>query len=155
MKDLILFISEGKFIKRNFINKEDYFEQVSYELLSEGYVTKEFYEGILNREKEFPTGIQTMSIGVSIPHCESEYVLKSAIVVVVFESPIKFHRMDQPNEILETQISFILLIKDKSKHLTTLQQLVTLFQSQALSKLIDKNSLQEVLDLIKGEDLND
>lgn len=155
MASLIQFIQAGKFLRGNFLDREDYFKRVTDDLLKEGYITEGFNKAIIDREKEYPTGIQTMSMGVSIPHCDTEYVIKNAIIISVFDTPIKFYRMDQPDELIDIKVSFMLLIKDKESHLITLQQLVSLFQSSVLPKIVNQHSLQEVIELIKGEVFND
>ena len=150
MKELISLIESGKFIKGDFKDKEDFFIQINDNLLKEGYVSVNFLEKLLNREITYPTGLQTKSLAVSIPHCESEYIYKNGIVVAIFNNPVKFNRMDVPEETINVKISFILLVKDKEKHLHSLQQLMMLFQSEQLSKIVEVESLEEVLELIKG-----
>ena len=55
---------------------------------------------IKKREKEFPTGLETISMGIAVPHVDSEYAKDSALVLCRFAHPIKFYRMDA----IETEI---------------------------------------------------
>ena len=148
--ELIGLISEGLFIKEKYNDQDDFLNQISNKLLQSGFVSKDFLKEITRREKEFPTGLQTITIGVSIPHCDSEFIIKNCIIVVVFDHPIKFKRMDDPDKNVDVELAFVLLIKDKEKHLLSLQQLSSLFQSSMLEDIKDKNSLGEVLELLKG-----
>lgn len=149
MHELNSLIESGKLLKGEFKNREDFFKHINEYLLKEGYVTEKFFEKLLEREIMYPTGLQTKSICVSLPHCESEYVYKNGIIVAVFSKPVEFNRMDDPDESIEVKVSFVLLVKDKERHLPALQQLMILFQSEQLAKIVEAESLEEVLELIR------
>ena len=150
MEELISLIESGKFVKGSFKDKEDFFKIVSDKLFREDYVSEKFLEKILDREIVYPTGLKINNIGISIPHCDSEYIYKNGILIAIFDNPIQFNRMDAPEKLVDVNISFVLLIKDKETHLLALQQLIIFIQSQQFDNLIKAESQEDVLKLIRG-----
>ena len=58
------------------------------ELYRRGIVKEDFFEHVLLREKEFPTGLATDKYGIAIPHTDSKYVNRSQIEFVSLKSPV-------------------------------------------------------------------
>ena len=46
-------------------------EEMSKPLYEAGIVTKGYAQEVIEREKDYPTALPTMKIGVAIPHAES------------------------------------------------------------------------------------
>ncbi len=155
MKELIELIQKGIVIKESYSDKVNFLSMASDYLIEKEYVVPEYKTEIIKREKEFPTGLVTKSINISIPHSETEYVLREGIVIAILPEKIKFNRMDNPDEEIEVEVSFILLLKDKNKHISVLQQLADLLQSRQLFKIKYCNSKEDIEQLLKGMDVND
>lgn len=152
MKELNELILSGEVIKSDSSDKYDFLNKISDYLIEKGYVIPKFKDKIIKREKQFPTGLITKTINISIPHSETEYVLKEGIIVVIYPDKIKFNRMDKPDEEIEVEVSFILLLKDKNKHIKVLQQLSELLQSDKLYKIRNCKSRKDVQQLLKEID---
>ena len=71
------------------------------ELYRRGIVKKNFFEHVMLREKEFPTGLATDKYGIAIPHTDSKYVNRSQIEFVSLKSPVKFKNMGNASEDIE------------------------------------------------------
>lgn len=155
MKELINLIQEGTVLKENYVSRDDLLSSISDYLILNGYVKPEFKEEILNRENQFPTGLITKTINISIPHSETEYVLKEGIIIVIPTENIGFNRMDSPEEEIEVEVSFILLLREKNRHIAVLQQLAKLLQWEGLRKIKDCSSREDVEQLLKGVSVND
>lgn len=155
MKELNELIQKGIVVKENYSDKVDFLGRVSDYLIENGYVVPEYKSEIIRRENEFPTGLVTKSINVSIPHSETEYVIKEGIVIAIPPEKIKFRRMDAPDQEIEVEVSFLLLLKDKSKHITVLQQLAELLQWEDLYKIKYCESKEDIEKLLKGMDVDD
>lgn len=94
-----------------------------------GYVTDDFQQNVIEREKAFPTGLPTEKIGFAIPHADSKYVKESILCIAILDKPIKFYRMD--DNTIETDINFVIMIamKDPDEQLNTLQSLIDSFNN--------------------------
>lgn len=150
MLQLTDLIQQGDFTKRDDESQEEYFRVMAKELEAKGFVKKGFLTELNRREKNYPTGIETKTQGVAMPHVESQYVLTNALFIAVFKEPIKFRRMDDSGKELDVKLVFMLLVEDTSIHMEAIQQLAKLFiDEDILNKLLECEDKDEVLDLIR------
>lgn len=155
MNELNNLIQEGIIIKQNYSTKEDLLNSISDYLIAHEYVKPQFKQEILKREYQFPTGLVTKTINVSIPHSEAEYVLRESVIIIIHPEKVAFNRMDSPDEEIEVEVSFVLLIKDKNRHIRVLQQLARLLQWEGLQNIKNCSTKEDVEQLLKGVSVND
>lgn len=131
------------------IDRKEALREISRRLLNQKYVKESFIDAIIKREKDFPTGIQTKSIGVAIPHTDVQYVNKASIAIGVLDKPVIFQNMGSDDRV-EVSIIFMLAIKEPEQQLTMLQKLVNVFQDEAtLDNIYNANSKLEIIDIMK------
>lgn len=116
-------------------NWEEAIILASNKLLEKGYVQDSFGRHCIEREKNFPTGLET-DFPVAIPHTESEYVNETAISVVRFKEPVVFKNMEDSSKQVKVHYVMNLAIKDKN------QQVV--FLSKVIQVVQDSNFLKEL-----------
>lgn len=104
-------------------DKEDAIRMCGEMLFKNGLVMDEFSYRCILREEEFPTGLPT-DIPVAIPHCGCESVLKDSICFLRLDKPVKFHRMDDEQEYIMTDMIFNIAIKDSDNHVNVLSNLI-------------------------------
>ena len=81
-------------------------------LEKKGWVKDDFYIYLINRERQFPTGLDTGSIKIAIPHTGPDKVIIEGMAVAVLEKPLGFGEMGNPGtELLPVKIVFLLLLK--------------------------------------------
>ncbi|TLQ39077.1 PTS sugar transporter subunit IIA [Ruoffia tabacinasalis] len=115
-----------------------------------GYVKGSFQKAIQEREKVFPTGLMTTSVGVAIPHTDAEHVIEETISIGVLKNTVKFTMMGTEDEDVDVKIVFMLAIKDPSKQLEMLQTLIELFQNEKmLEELSSEESEEKVYNIFK------
>ena len=51
-------------------NSKEVFEQVGGEFIKEGFCKDSYIDALVNRESEFPTGIDVDGFGIAIPHTD-------------------------------------------------------------------------------------
>jgi PTS system galactitol-specific IIA component len=105
------------------------------------YVKDSYLEAVLTREEEFPTGLRTMDVHVAIPHCDVGHCLKPGIAVGVLSKPVQFLEMATTDQVVDTEIIFLLAITEPDHQVVWLSRLVNLFQTPGfLAKLRDVSS---------------
>ena len=57
-------------------------------LFQAGYVRESYLQAVLDRERQFPTGLRTAEVAVALPHTEKEHVLKPAVAVAILAHPL-------------------------------------------------------------------
>ena len=95
---MILVMSQKVFIELLDLPGESNWKNVLITLgekaISKGWAKQGYCEALIQREEKFPTGLETKTIGVALPHADPEWVDQSAILIGILESPVKFNKMD-------------------------------------------------------------
>lgn len=124
--------------------KETLFKVMSEALENQGYVHKDFFQQLLQREQEYPTGIYIAPIGFAIPHTDTEYVIRSCICFASLKHPIIFKSMENPEQDVYVKYVFMLAMCTAHDQLAILQKLMKLIQNKDVFTAIEKcdNTIQ-------------
>lgn len=134
------------FLNKEYKNYEDLLSQVMETLVSKKFVEQGFQQALIEREKDFPTGLQLDGYAVAIPHGGSQFVKQDFISLVTLKNPIKMNRMDDPEESLEVDVLFIIGFGKSETHLQGLRELMDLIQNpQVIEDLKRGTSLTSIL----------
>jgi len=125
-------------------NKEKIIEILADKLKAKGYVKNGYYENVIKREKEFPTGLPTV-IPVALCHTEAEYVNESAMAVGTLKQPVEFNEMGTPERKIKAEIIFLLALKDPKDQIAYLKKMVTAFKSKETLETIKNAEDKKVL----------
>lgn len=149
------FDKEIALFHKEFASQEEALKTLADEFLKAGVVNDDFYEGIIEREKNYPTGLlMANGMAVAIPHTEIDKVKKSQIGFMSLDKPVKFYEMGQENSVLDVTMIFMLALKEAHEQLETLQNLVELFQKEDLMQELQSCQDKETyLDIIKRSGL--
>lgn len=131
------------FIDKKMADIPDLFKFVSNILEQKDFVKDEFYENLLKREENYPTGLQLDDNTIAIPHCNSEFVKKSFIFFVRLVEPIEIHKMDDPDDVIKTDLFFVLGLTDPKHHITLLQELMNVIQDSSIIDSLKKAESKE------------
>ena len=126
-------------------SSEEIIRKLGKLLLEEKYVKDSFVEAVLDREKIFPTGLQTTTIGFAIPHTDSEHVLKSTVAIATLKSPVTFIAMGSPGVEISVSIVMMLAISDPKKVVDTLRKVISVLENEVtIDKLVKATTKQEI-----------
>lgn len=117
-------------------------------LQATGQVNDQFKAALLARERQFPTGLQTKTLGVALPHAAPEFVEHEQLGLLRLKRPVIFHQMGDNAEVA-VQLILVLALKEPQQQLAMLQALMQLFQNEAavqkLMTLTDQNDIITLL----------
>lgn len=126
------------YYNQHFQSKEELFETLSKQLINEGYVKSGYYDALISREQNFPTGIES-KINLAIPHADPQKVNKSTFVIVTLAEPINFASMVEPEKILEVQMVILLVLTDGKDQIAFLKRIPDLAgDNEILSDVLNK-----------------
>lgn len=124
------------------------------ELYRRGIVKEDFFEHVLLREKEFPTGLATDKYGIAIPHTDSKYVNRSQIEFVSLKSPVKFKNMGNASEDIEVTHVFMIAMSQPREQAETLAKLMGMFSDEELmQRMYECSSKEEYESILKEKGL--
>lgn len=134
----------------NFKTREEVLNYLSSKLIEKSLVKSSFSEAIIEREKEYPTGLPSKQ-NVAIPHADSELVNETSIAVGILDSPVTFKSMDDPDKNLSVQLVIMLAIKEPHGQLEMLQKIISFIQNdQLVHDIIKKDNSADVKEILEN-----
>lgn len=134
------------------VDVNNYEEAIRYNsniLINYGFVKEGYAEMVIEREKEFSTGLISTGRGIAIPHTNPTLVNKQAVCVLIPKKPIDFIMMGTTDQIVKADVIFPLVIKEPNSQLTLLKKIVEMLQNDQLIDEIyhcrDKKKIIEML----------
>ncbi len=132
-------------------SQDQLFQMMTDKMLEAGCVKENYYEGISNREKEYPTGLLVNQTGFAIPHTDSERVNKSQICLLSLHEPIEYDDMEDKSHKISVELVFMLAMAQPHEQVNTLQNLIALFQDdEKVAKLKECNTEKELMQILNA-----
>lgn len=130
-------------------DREELLRKLSSELEKGGYVKESYVKGILDREKVFPTGLNTEGVKVALPHTDAVHVNKAAIVIAKLKEPVVFKEMGFGEKDVEAKLIFMMAVKNPSEQVTTLSRLMSILSNkETLTTLYACTTSSAVIDIL-------
>jgi len=140
-KDLIFIDPEVK-------DTDMLFELMCAGLEKKGWVEADFFTSLKERERKFPTGLDTGKIKIAIPHTDPDKVIIEGMAVAVIKKPLDFAEMGYPGKrLVPVSIVFLLLLK-KGKVEFYHKLLNKIKNSDILLKIYESRSRQDACRLL-------
>lgn len=132
---------------------DDVFDQMGGALTEAGFGKAGYVQGLKDREKEYPTGLDIDGLGVAIPHTPVDLVNKSATCIGILRNPVEFVEMGTDDDKVQVKIVFMLCVSDPNAHLEQLQRIIAIIQDKAvMQKLTEVKDPQAIINIIKAKE---
>ena len=118
--------------------REEAIKVVADKLYALDYVNPGYYENVVKREQEFPTGLPSV-IPVAVCHTEAQYVKQSAMGVATLAHPIEFREMGTPERSVQAEIIFLIALNDSKQQVPWLKKMAGVFKSEATLRAIKES----------------
>ncbi|MDY5399199.1 MAG: PTS sugar transporter subunit IIA [Collinsella sp.] len=131
---------------------EEVLHMVSSHLFGEGKVKQSYEEHLIDREREYPTGLALGDINVAIPHTDYQHANTTQLLVATLKKPVEWRNMEDSDETIPVS-AVVLSVFDKPEHqLEALQQIIGVLQNQELvARIVASDSAQQVIELFDQE----
>lgn len=150
MYDNLLF-DELVYLENDSIDAFALFGEIVPKLEKMGYVNDGYLSAIIEREREYPTGLPSTPYQVAIPHADPQYVKKPGIVVIRANSTIDFKEMGLGKGDINAKYVFILILDEGKLHIDLLQDLINFFMDQKKMELLDSaKTSEEIIKVLKN-----
>jgi galactitol PTS system EIIA component len=131
-------------------SKEEIISRLANLLMQNSYVRETYIPSVLKREEVFPTGLQTKTIGVAIPHTDAEHVLRPGIAIATLKNAVKFNLMGDSENETDVKLVFMLAIDNPRMQLNLLRNIVNIIQNENLiTRLMDEKDRAELFSLVE------
>lgn len=140
--ELVFFDFEAK-------DRFDFFEKLGEKLKNDGYVKDSWLDAILEREKNYPTGLDCPGVSVALPHVDPEHLLKPYIAIVKPKSPIEFDGMADTGLVNAQLIVNLGLMAHEEGQVAVLQAFLGIFIDDAASaEIMAQTTEQGMIDTV-------
>ena len=128
-------------------------EKMGDRFIKEGLCKESYITALINRESEFPTGIDVDGFGIAIPHTDVSHVNEAGIGIAILKEPVRFIQMGTDDEEVDTKVVVMLAVDDPQKHLSTLQSILGILQDKnVLFQLSNAKEKKEIIKIIKDKE---
>ncbi len=126
-------------------SREEIIVQLGSLLFEHGLVKDTFVQAVLDREKTYPTGLQTSILGFAIPHTDTEHVNSPALAIATLRQPVVFQAMGDPDKSVSVRVVMMLAISDPKAVVHVLRKVISILEdSEALTGLLGASSQEEI-----------
>lgn len=130
--------------------KEQALHRLFEVLLRNGKVKPTFYDAVLERERDYPTGLALEKWNAAIPHVVPAHVEHSALGIAVLDTPVAFRRMDDDDAEVQVKVIFNIALDRNGKQLDILQQIMGIVSDpQVMGRLAAADTPQDVLNILQ------
>ncbi|NTW09143.1 MAG: PTS sugar transporter subunit IIA [Anaerolineaceae bacterium] len=130
-------------------NSTEIIKKLGSLMFAGGHVKDTYIQAVIDREKVFPTGLQTVKCGFAIPHTDSIHVNQTAVAVATLKSPVVFKAMDNPENAIDVKIVMMLAVSDPNKVVETLTTIISILENgEKIDKILAANSKVEIFNAV-------
>lgn len=109
---------------------------------------------MIEREKEFPTGLDIDGFGVAIPHTNVSHVNKQGIAIGVLKEPVTFIQMGTDDEEVAVKLVFMLAVVDPASHIDQLQKIIAMIQDkEVLQNITNAEDAEHIIEIVKEKEI--
>ena len=150
-----LFDAKIALFKQHAENRDEALKMLADEFIKAGVAKDTFYDGLITREANFPTGLSLNNMCVAIPHTDIEHVNRTQIGFMTLDTPVEFIEMGTEDKVIPVTMMFMLALKEAHQQLEMLMKLMDLFQNDELvEKFYNCENYEEFFTLIKEAGLD-
>lgn len=141
--DIDLLKPELVFFDFEATDRFDFFAKLGEKLKVDGYIKDSWMDAILEREKNYPTGLDCPGVSVALPHVDPEHLLKPYIAIIKPKNPIEFDGMADTGLVNAQLIVNLGLMAHEEGQVAVLQAFLGIFIDDAASAEIMAQTTQQ------------
>ena len=150
-----LFDAKIALFNQHAANRDEALKMLADEFVKTGVAKDTFYEGLITREANFPTGLSLNNMCVAIPHTDVEHVNRTQIGFMSLDEPVEFIEMGTDDKKIPVKMMFMLALKEAHQQLEMLTKLMDAFQNDELmEKFYNADNYDDFFALIKEAKLD-
>lgn len=143
---------ENIFVDIEVTDFDELIKVLAQPLIENQDVVEVFPDQVIQREKEFPTGLPTEPFGVAIPHTNAEFVMNNKVTIATLKKPIQMEIMGGMDDgTIDVSIVFLLALGQSNKQLNILQKLMGILNQEDILTRIKNGSKEEIYKIAKEE----
>lgn len=128
-------------------SRQQIIEELGRRALEKEFISKEFIQNVLEREEEFPTGLE-FTIPTAIPHI-GIHCRRSFLSLATLKTPVAFGPMDGSGKELPVEIVFLFGITNPADQVEVLKKFIFAFrEGENLMKLKEATDQTQAINFL-------
>ena len=129
-------------------SEEEVIHQLCEHLTAQKTIVPGYEESLLERDDNYPTGLELGEICAAIPHTDPQYARATKLVVATLANPVAWKNMEDPDEQVQVSVVVLSLFDKPEKQIDALQKIMGVIQDQdTLKKALNASNVDEVGDI--------
>ncbi len=131
------------------------FKCLSEKFLERGLVKQGYLDALIQREQNYPTGIDLTAVckgipNIAIPHTESRYCNVTKVIVIKLHKDIVVKDMMNADKDLDVKYLFMILNKEGTEQSNILAKIMEFAtKEENINGLIKSDSLESIYEIVK------
>ena len=122
--------------------------------VEDGLADEDFYEQLLKRESDYPTGIVLNALNVALPHCDTSVSKSSQVGFMSLKEPVEFVEMGSDDKKIKVSLIFMFTMTETKDQLDMMMKFMETFKNDELmDRFMKVNDFEEYCRLIEEADL--
>ena len=148
-------IEKDLIFNEEFSDLNQAFKCLSKKFLERGLVKQGYLDALIQREKNYPTGIDLTAIckgfpNIAIPHTESRYCNATKVIVVKLHKDIVVKDMMNADKDLDVKYLFMILNNEGTEQSNILAKIMEFAtKEENINGLIKSDSLESIYEIVK------
>ena len=109
-------------------NCEDAIRKAGARLYDAGFVKDTYIAAAVERETEYPTGLQLENVAIAMPHTDATHINRPAVCIARLKKSVAFAHMGDPDTKVEAELMLMMAIQNPDEQIDTLQKVLGVFQ---------------------------
>lgn len=123
---------------------------VADKLLSIGAVLPSYYDALMQREREFPTGLPMGELNIAMPHTVPQHILEMGVSIATLAEPAEFRCMGDADSTVQVRLLVCPLLDKMDDNVRLLPSLIHFFIKQDnIRALLDAESPAEIMEILR------
>ncbi len=122
--------------------------------VEEGLADEDYYEQLLKRESDYPTGIVLNALNVALPHCDTSVSKSSQVGFMSLKEPVEFVEMGSDDKKIKASLIFMFTMTKTKDQLDMMMKFMETFKNDELmDRFMKVNDFEGYYRLIEEADL--
>lgn len=115
-----------------------------------GFVKDSYVAAVMQREDEYPTGLQLADMAIAMPHTTGTHVNKPAVGVARLKNPVTFAHMGDAETKVQAELIFMMAILNPSDQMDLLQRVMRAFtNAESAAQFKSARTKEELYEVAK------
>ena len=130
-------------------DSDEVLRTLAQRLIDLNYVKDDYADAVIEREDDYPTGLECDPVNAAIPHCTNNYSLVDALGVATLKHPVDFMEMGTSDQKIPVRIMLMPVVVNPAEQVPMLVRAMKFLDlKDKVQGLAEAKSSREIISII-------